>query len=313
MKKITFFAALLLLATTALAELPTQVLPTQDTYVDSTPATTARGLVTTTFASYNATRIRDSYFKFSISNFSAADAAQISNVKLKLTCGYTSTQTAIQVIKLRDVNFMDVDLNTLIFADLATVGLNAVPYYLDNTILTDFSIFPGEKQAASIISTYAGTCTTPFGIVEFDITDYVKWAIAHGKQIVTINMTKDVTNDNGLDERAWFYTMDEVTNPDARPVLNFTYGSSAIPTVSQEYHQWSVLPTMSSNGNIKIATKIDGASAQITIYDIKGATVKSFNTTTSASINTADFAAGNYVAAIRTEKGIENHRFIIAK
>lgn len=316
MKKITLFAGLLLAASTAFAAVPTSLAPVQDTYVDYSAQTTVKQGTGNLFVSYNALKVRDSYIKFSLADLVASDAKSISSVKLKLTAGYTSGDAASNfVINVRDVNFMDVDLNTLTWAGLSTTGLNAVPCYNDNTKITDFSKYPGEKETASIVGTYTGpvlvTSLTATGSpIEIDITTYVKWAVANGKTVLTLNLAKDVTADTGADWRCYFYTMEETTYPAGIASLNFTV-STGVNDVKKD-NDWTVLPTVATNGEIKISNN-NGSTAKINIYDLKGSVIKSIASASNLVLDTHDLSAGTYIVKIISEKEIENHRFVVVR
>lgn len=294
----------------------TKILVSQDTYIDNTTPTTAKGTATSTFASYSATlstpRIRDSYFKFVLSDFKPEDAASIKSVKLALKAGYVSDATTSQKLILRDVNKDGIDLNTLTFDGLAAAGLNAVPFYLDNSILTDFTLFPSEKQLGSKISEYEGAIAVD-QVIEFDVTNYIKWAIANGKQEVNMNMSKDVSSDNGLDNRAWFHTL-ETTVTDAIPMLNLIIDVSALKSRFQSKNQWKLFPTVATAGNINLICENNVfLPAQIKIYSITGVMVKSLTATTSSlSFNAHDFSAGSYIVSITNNEIAENQRFIVA-
>lgn len=294
--------------------LPATILVSQDTYIDNTTPTTAKGTATSTFASYGPSlttpRIRDSYFKFMLTDFKPENATSINSVKLSLKVGYVFDATTSQKLILRDVNKSGIDLNALTFDGLTAAGLNAVPFYLDNSIITDFTLFPGEKQLGSKIAQFEGALAVN-QLIEFDVTDYVKWAITNEKQEVTMNLAKDVATDNGLDNRAWFHTLEASAG---KPVLNIVYNPSSVKSVPQTNYQWKLFPTIVKSGEINVTcTENLETPALVKIFSLTGVMLTSISTNSSLAIPIGNFKAGSYFVTIASAKGLESHRFIIAK
>jgi len=314
MKKITLFSiSLLFVVATYAQSLPTQIMVLKDTYIDSNAPDVAKGLDGTIWVSNDGTQARETYLRFDISNFLSTDSTKIESVKLSMKANYASTNSSqSQVILLRDVNFMDVDLNILTANGLTAAGLNAVPYYLDNATVTNFTSFFTEKALGSQLARFSGVILAK-QIITLDISKYIKWAITNGKQIVTLHLAREI-NFIGLtsNRRTEFYSLESTAVDNRAPALDIVYKLGTNISTVQTDKLWSIFPTIASKGSINISTTTKlNTPAQIKIYNMTGGVVNSFNCTSSYSLNVNDFIAGSYILSIATQDGVENHRFVV--
>lgn len=77
-------------------------------------------------------------------------------------------------------------------------------------------------------------------------------------------------------------------------------------------NQWNIIPTLIKNGYVNFECKNDANTrVKILIYNSKGSVVKSLFTNMSFTLRNSRFQPGSYIAAILSNRGIENHRFAV--
>jgi hypothetical protein len=293
-----------------------KIIASQDTYVDNTAPSTTKNTAVSLFASYApgiaTPKIRDSYLKFDLSRFTPDSAAFVNNVSFQLKAGYVSDPTKSQTLIVRDVNKSGLNVDGLTFDGLAAAGLKSVPFSMNSSFVTDFTVFPGEKEPGSTIAQFAGTITVD-QVIEFDVTDYIKWAILNNKKEVNLNVAKDVASDDGTDNRAWFYSLEATAESALLPQLVFSKNtSSAKAALSNPKSSWKVYPSLTSTGTVDI-TRMNQVEKLTTIrvFSASGSLMKSMSTSTSFTLNVRDFSAGTYFVDINAENENEKHRFVV--